>query len=478
MRVVASFIFPDKVGDGRFKSDVLITSPKALFEALEQLCAYNLDFLRRDPKLPDIYKAGIYYESEPPGQEHWLTYPVLIADGCGDCLPLSTILLREDGEFIPLAQAVPGTRIMGHGGFTTVTAAAVTGEKTILAFELGNGSVFRCSPDHKLFLADGTEVRAEDIRVGHLLLTGCEFPQAGTTPYAPEIKGAGASLAANDLAWLLGVFVADGWIEPYRFAISGKDGKPKEAQKQRVKEMLVATGMSTRWHERYLSVNDSGLAKFMENCGSSALNKRFPSLSMSREQIVAALEGLKADASISATGTVTYGTISHTLALQIRVLHRMIGQSVHIKRWDDHGGLGTNPIYRVGVRTRDNVLQRSAKVVSIREFPEELCGDITTDQGRFWLPESDLIVHNCEDLACARVAKLRQRGETGAKPYLYHQGKLWHVMVQRGSGRIEDPSAVLGMYDRGENVRGLSPEQKEKMAMVAGLHRRIWTFDD
>jgi hypothetical protein len=98
-----------------------------------------------------------------------------------------------------------------------------------------------------------------------------------------------------------------------------------------------------------------------------------------------------------------------------------------------------------------------------------------------WLTYPVLIedrVGDCEDLACARVAKLRQRGEHGAKPYLYHKNRLWHVMVQRGDGRIEDPSAVLGMYNPRADISGLSPETKEKMAMVAGIHRRLGVYDE
>jgi hypothetical protein len=184
----------------------------------------------------------------------------------------------------------------------------------------------------------------------------------------------------------------------------------------------------------------------------------------------------------------------------------MIGQSVHIKRWDDHGGLGTHPIYRVTVRkTNDEAgmnqfaRRNSARVVAIREAEEELCCDITTDTGRFWLPESDLVVHNCEDLACYRVAELRElpwhytrplpsdktkiehsdprfpqspvstsgkktapaseknwsgwkkvKGGIKAKPFAkWRRGPAgnyhYHAIVLLPDGRLEDPSLVLGM---------------------------------
>ena len=281
MRIQAKIIHPNGVG-GVSSEDRLITTRAALEAALEDLCAYNAAYLTLQPRLPDIYATSIYYKSEPPGEENWLTYPVLLAIGFGDCLPLSTLVLRDDMEVIPLASAVPGTRIMGHGGWTTVLAAAITGQKPILTITLGNGGALRCSPEHRLFRLDGSEVRAEEVAVGERLLTAHE-------------------------------------------------------------EDLVAP--------RARPLIDRGL-------------------------------------------------------------------------WMPKSG-GT--------------------VLSVQELPSQLCGDITTDQGRFWLPESDLIVHNCEDLACARVAKLRQQGERKAKPYLYNKGSLWHVMLKRQDGTVEDPSAALGM---------------------------------
>tara|TARA_R100001244_G_scaffold132394_1_gene108868 strand:- start:14065 stop:14523 length:459 start_codon:yes stop_codon:yes gene_type:complete len=57
---------------------------------------------------------------------------------------------------------------------------------------------------------------------------------------------------------------------------------------------------------------------------------------------------------------------------------------------------------------------------------------------------------DCEDLACWRVAELQNAGKK-ARPYIrHHQNKetgflLYHVLVQRANGKLEDPSAILGM---------------------------------
>ncbi len=100
MRINAQIIHPDGVG-GFFEEARLITSEAALRAALEELCAYNEAYLSLQPKLPDIYKTKVYYKSEPPGEERWLTYPVLLSTGFGDCEDLACARvgkLRQMGE--------------------------------------------------------------------------------------------------------------------------------------------------------------------------------------------------------------------------------------------------------------------------------------------------------------------------------------------------------------------------------------------
>ncbi len=51
---------------------------------------------------------------------------------------------------------------------------------------------------------------------------------------------------------------------------------------------------------------------------------------------------------------------------------------------------------------------------------------------------------DCEDLAAARVASLREQG-INAQFWLTRKGRMWHVQVRLPGGRIEDPSKRLGM---------------------------------
>jgi hypothetical protein len=55
---------------------------------------------------------------------------------------------------------------------------------------------------------------------------------------------------------------------------------------------------------------------------------------------------------------------------------------------------------------------------------------------------------DCEDLAAWRAAELRLAGEMDARAIairLRSGSRVWHAVVQRASGDIEDPSVILGM---------------------------------
>ena len=68
-----------------------------------------------------------------------------------------------------------------------------------------------------------------------------------------------------------------------------------------------------------------------------------------------------------------------------------------------------------------------------------------------WLDIPDIIKRktgDCKDFACWRAAELMRQGES-ARPFIQYKKQgdvdLYHIVVQRGNGQIEDPSKLLGM---------------------------------
>jgi hypothetical protein len=238
---------------------------------------------------PMLYRAGVHYEPEP-GTEEWIDIPTILSvtggtfpGAWGDCLPTWTSLIKKNGGAVPMYQLKAGDEIIGDWKedgipiWTTVNNIAFTGDKTIIAFMLENDQVLYTSPEHRLFDHHQKEIRAEKVKVEHLLLGGLR------------------------------------------------------------KEVLV--------------------------------------------------------------------TDVHEMA------HKMP------------------------------------------------CCDITTSIGRFWLPQCDVVVHNCEDLACWRTAELREQPKpVKAKPFAKWRQKpdgayAYHALVLLPDGRLEDPSLVLGMGNEPEFAR-------------------------
>lgn len=62
---------------------------------------------------------------------------------------------------------------------------------------------------------------------------------------------------------------------------------------------------------------------------------------------------------------------------------------------------------------------------------------------------------DCDDLAPWRVAELQEEGERAHIRVQWKKtrnGRLFHIVVRREDGSIEDPSAILGMYERTRNA--------------------------
>lgn len=66
---------------------------------------------------------------------------------------------------------------------------------------------------------------------------------------------------------------------------------------------------------------------------------------------------------------------------------------------------------------------------------------------RWQLPHQTLALGygDCEDLAGWRAAELRALGERCTLVFRKSGPRLWHAVVRRANGVIEDPSAALGM---------------------------------
>ena len=301
-----------------------------------------------------------------------------------DCLQEDTLLLTDKYEFKKIKDCHIGDIIIGKGGVPTkIISKWDKGYIPLFEIYFNNGCSLKVSPDHKVFLSDGQEKKVSDLKVGDLLLS-CDNLKEG--------------LFEDDLdkLYLKGLHIADGWClyKTNEFSISGKDGFPKEEQKRWVKSYCERNKIPFRWHQRYISVKNKELNEEFKLCGRKAPNKIIDRMDYTKKCFESILEGLKADSSISNTGTRVYGTTSYKLALQLRIIGKILGKTTSIRKYIEHGGFGKNPIYRVTIREK---YQKSIKIIGINQINKDYAFDIETENKGIYLPETDMVVHNCDN---------------------------------------------------------------------------------
>ena len=375
--------------------DIRITNPPDIYSRSDLLYReLRVDSIKSLPKYEKLSKIWNYVikaiEYKYDAVDNWQYHPITILRKFGDCLPEDTFLTTSDGNLFEIKDSKCGMEIIGlNGEPTKILNVWNKGTLSTKRFSLSNKSVLECTSNHKVFvvtpLGDIREILASELKVGDELLSINKLKLK---------KGAKQEEIPLDMLKLYGLHIADGWVEDSRFSISGKDGFEKEAQKMWVKEYCESHGLNYRWHERYITINNKEYADKMFVCGHTAINKQIPfSVSLSEFEINSLLDGLRADAHLKNIRTWIHRTISKKLSVQTRMLYKQLGIQTSLKLFVNHGGLGKNPIY--DLTTRNSIYPIT--VEKIEDGRSVICYDIETENNGIYLPESDIIVHNCED---------------------------------------------------------------------------------
>lgn len=410
---------------------------------------------------PALYRSKVRYQEEPPtivttsdGRtitvEEFAAAGIVFARGWGDCFPEGTLVLRNDYSTVPIETLEPGDQIWGHKSWVSVEACAEKGTKTLDAVHMNNGSTMMLTPEHDvLVMTCPRHPNTWDWRSSKHV--PCNCPESGPVKMKvaelepsmilaqPERLPFGSETPNIDLTHVEGLYLSDGWSDRTRFGISGQDGCPKEEQKKLVQKICNEHGIHTRWHRKYLAVNDRDWTLRMMAMGSHAPEKRALSLNLGEAAAQALLAGIMADSGKNASTGRTFTTTSRVLCTQTRILHRMFGRDCSFRFVENHGGLGKNPIYRLGVR---EPISKSGKLLRVKEISrgisEAPCYDIQTTDNTVYLPEHDVTVAQCDDLSPLRCAELRNQGERATIRIQWKQQpsgqKLYHILVRRQPG--------------------------------------------
>jgi hypothetical protein len=410
-------------------------------------------------------RDNIRYVKDPIGQET-LSHPeeLIFNSRAGDCLHEDTLLLTPNG-YVRIADIRPGDTIYGKDGWTKVVSFWDKGVLDTKAYNLDNGGFFVATDEHLCFDAEGVEVQAKDLTEGDFLLQH------------DRLEAGGLNNWTQDHCYFLGLYLADGWMDGNRVCIAGKDGHPKEKQKHWVRQFAEKMGFGVSWHSRYIRVYAPSWIDFLGK--GTAVDKSIDwSLlhSLNEDQCRALLRGLLADSHQpkDRRSGLCFSSISKEMALQVRYLYRRIGVSCRITQVDDHGGLGDNPIYRVYPRL---YRPKAAKITSIEPSGPSHVYDIETEDHGIYLPEADVIVHNCDDKTIAVMALLGSLGimsypvVVGTNPQTFTHVYL-HAVIPPGKHALAGqvvPMDPIMKWPAGREAQAPKVKRKKVYPQYAGM---------
>lgn len=329
-----------------------------------------------------------------------------------DCFPSGTLMLNDRFEFVPVESLAVGDRIFGHEDWSIIEGVIFKGQLEVDAIQLNNGSTMLLTPEHHVYrmvcpnhghwkskkpCSCPVEDRVEErVRVSEL--------SENDVLATPKRLPFGAEEMNPERAYLEGLFLSDGWVQNNSsFSISGQDGCPKEKQKQEVESICERLGLRTTMYRKSINIQDREWTQRLAQMGRHAPEKHLLSLNLGEGFAGAVLRGIMAD-----SGAFTHGhgrcltTTSRQLALQVRVLQKMFGRTCYRSYIEKHGGLGEHPIYRLSVRGGDRInREKLLRVKHIeRGVAEVPVWDIQTNDHRVYLPEHDVTVSQCDEIAC------------------------------------------------------------------------------
>lgn len=402
-----------------------------------------------------------------------------------DCFPKGTLMLAEGHELTPVENLEPGMKIWGLNKWSEVQAVEYKGYLPVDVITLSNGSEVKLTSDHHVYVLDcvdhpmleegeepvalpedrhwrgggngdrrwgcscNTEHRNEKrCRVSELR-EGMVVPTPDRIPFGTESMD-------PDRALIEGLYVSDGWADYSKnscFFISGQDGCPKEEQKHEVQSACERLEVPTSWKKKSISIRDKAWTLRVQQMGQYAPEKHLLSINLNEGTAAPTLRGVMADSGANTRGpSRTFTTTSRELAIQTRLLHKMFGIQCGWRYIENHGGLGENPIYRLGQRGRERTDGRKPWMLKVKNIEREVlvvpCWDIQTDDHRVYLAEHDVTVSQCDDLVILLGSCFSAVGiYTAIVGHAYNRGKdISHVLTSvwiNGQWQYADPSTDL-----------------------------------
>ena len=350
---------------------------------------------------------------------------------------------------------------------------------------LRNGTSFKCTEDHKLFvtkynwklsqkkdvirvvpLSKIIEDRKKlDRNAFHTLVCAREIPSLNNNP-----------TLTNEELWVTGNYVAEGWSESSRACIAGDNPILQTILHGFLRKLGVSFRQSKREKSAYTSIHKSPFQhNLRDNFGKNAMDKHFPNeyLSLSKKQLEWLLEGYTVgDSYVFPENSerhckLIHNTCSDILAKQLCFIHLILGRPLYSLYQREHQGFGKHPIWRLyefpksffnrPINPNTNISQVTIK--NIEPVGKEEVYDITVANNHNFVLSNSVIVHNCDDYARFAQYCLNRHGYQSF--FLLMWGK------SKGHATALFKEGLSGYYTLG--TYGLVPHNTEDIDMVVSF---------
>jgi len=402
-----------------------------IFTAMDQLA---LDVYKwRLPKVKYQYDQQI--SSNP---EYWKLPQETVADGRGDCFTGDTsIIVEKDGvittrTFAELMNDWAEYKVLSYNfeekkpEFKRITAFMERGLKPVFKVQARRGS-FTCTDNHRFYCQN--DQKAVDWKWKELKDIEIEKwykRQALSLLQSPE----GEKAISEDLANLIGAYVADGNTSHGKIIIAGDDPIIRRKLHESLDNLGIKYTQSKRKVHAYTSILKTGTPnEYLElfyQMGRKGTEKTFPPIVMQadNESIKRVLHYYSERDGTHKNGRLeVLSTVSSELAEQIKLLLLRLGvhynSHVQVQNRQD---CNRQPIHRIYVRNKPAETEytycEKNGIQSIEFVGVQETYDITVeDNHNFILAETKIIAHNCEDTTNEIISWMRNAGIPSYKVY-------------------------------------------------------------
>lgn len=384
------------------------------------------------------------HDKETYGFDEYWAFPwQTLKRKVGDCVSVEEEIYTEDGTS-KVGELKEGQIVLSYDFearefcWKPITKIWEKGELPIRRVHFRNGATIDVSEGHPFWIRTGQKESSYE----KTLLKDVDLARwwKRKTPCAKEIP----QYREEDIAWLnedlcfiTGHFIAEGWIENSHVCTSGYDCH-EIAERLESNNLPFGEGKNGNGVP-IISFHKSEFKTFLGTLKKNSLDINLPEwfFRLPIKKLQAFLNGyFLGDGNLippygknNPTETLNYSTSSEQFAKDLCRIHLILGKSLYFWKQEHHGGAGKNPIWRLRYNSNSAFCRdfgykglSEVSISFVEDLPIVKMRDIEVNGTNSFVFKNGLIGHNCEDGAILLANILMKAGV----PY-------WRVRLNAGN---------------------------------------------